>query len=72
MDALQSGVRIALDGMDRAEANRAAQELRQALIERVGDDVVSSMDKQLPDELLPRCRTRDGVDASQVALGAST
>jgi len=26
--------------------------------------------KQLPDEHLPRCRTRDGVDADQVVLGA--
>jgi hypothetical protein len=25
--------------------------------------------KQLPDELLPRCRTRDGVDANRVVLG---
>jgi hypothetical protein len=26
--------------------------------------------KQLPDEHLPRCRTRDGVDAYQIVLGA--
>jgi len=28
--------------------------------------------KQLPDEHLPRCRTRDGVDAYQTLLGAPT
>jgi hypothetical protein len=27
--------------------------------------------KQYPDEQLPRCRTRDGVDAHQVVLGVA-
>lgn len=45
MTGLTDGVRITFEGVDRAEANRAVQELRQALIDRV-DDVVASIDKE--------------------------
>jgi hypothetical protein len=49
MDGQGEGVRITFEGMERAEANRAAQALRQALIERAGDDVIASIDKDDPD-----------------------
>lgn len=48
MDALQAGVRITFDGMNRAEANRVVQELRQALIDRVGHDLTATIDKDDP------------------------
>lgn len=37
----------------------------------VAQGVAILVAKQLPDEVLPRCVTRDGVDASEVILGAS-
>jgi len=43
------GVRITFEGLDRAEANRAAQDLRRARIERIGDDVITSIDRDDPD-----------------------
>src|SRR3979490_211968 len=48
MDGLTDGVRITFQGLDRAEANRVVQELRQALVERIGDDVVASIDRDDP------------------------
>jgi len=49
MGELTDGVRITFEGLDRAEANRAVEHLRQALVERVGDGVVASIDKDDPD-----------------------
>jgi hypothetical protein len=49
MEAQQAGVRITFDDMSRAEANRAVQALRQAIVERVGGDVVASIEKDDPD-----------------------
>jgi hypothetical protein len=49
MEGHEAGVRITFDGLSRAEANRAVQELCQAMVERVGDDVVASIEKDDPD-----------------------
>lgn len=45
MDGHDIGVRITFDQLTPAEANRAAQELRQAIIERVGDDVTATIER---------------------------
>jgi hypothetical protein len=45
MEGRQAGVRITFDDLTRAEANRAVQELRRAVVERVGGDVVASIEK---------------------------
>ncbi len=49
MVGLTQGVRIMFEGMDRGEANRAVEQLRQAMVERVGDDVIATIDKDDPD-----------------------
>src|SRR4051812_6625667 len=45
MAAHEAGVRITFDELSRAEANRAVEELRRAIVERAGDDVIASIDK---------------------------
>jgi hypothetical protein len=49
MEGHEAGVRITFDNLSRGEANRAVQELCQAMVERVGDDVVASIEKDDPD-----------------------
>jgi hypothetical protein len=49
MAAREVGVRITFDDLSRAEANRAVEELRRAVVERAGDDVIASIDKDDPD-----------------------
>jgi hypothetical protein len=46
MDGQETGVRVVFHGMTRAEASRAAQELRTIVIERAGDDVVASIERE--------------------------
>jgi hypothetical protein len=46
MEGQETGVRITFGELTRAEANRAVQELRAALVERVGDEVAASIDKE--------------------------
>lgn len=49
MEGHEAGVRITFDDLSRAEANRAVQELCQAIVARVGDDVATSIEKDDPD-----------------------
>jgi hypothetical protein len=49
MQGHEAGVRITFDDLTRAEANRAVQELCQAIVARVGDDVAVSIEKDDPD-----------------------
>ncbi len=49
MEGHEVGVRITFDDLSRAEANRAVQELRQAIVERLGDEVAASIEKDDPD-----------------------
>jgi hypothetical protein len=44
MDEKQVAVRITFDGLKSAEANREVDDLRQALLGRVGDEVVASIE----------------------------
>jgi hypothetical protein len=46
MDTPQVAVRITFDELTSAEASRAVQDLRHALQDRVGDDVVASIEKE--------------------------
>jgi hypothetical protein len=43
------GVRVTFDELDRAAANRAVQELREAVRERVGEEATASIEKDDPD-----------------------
>lgn len=45
MDGEQRGVRITFDGLTAAEANRAAQALRQSLMSGADDDLTASIEK---------------------------
>lgn len=49
MNRLTAGVRITFEGLNRADANRASEGLRQALVERVGDDLTATIEKEDPD-----------------------
>jgi hypothetical protein len=46
MDAPQVAVRITFDELSRAEANRAVQDLREAIVGRAGEDVVASVENE--------------------------
>lgn len=46
MDGQQVSVRVTFSSLTRADANRAAQELRDAIIDRVGDDVAASIERE--------------------------
>jgi len=49
MDTPTEGVRITFEGASRADANRAAEELRQDLVERVGGALAATIEKDDPD-----------------------
>lgn len=49
MDRLMQGVLIGFEGLSRADAGRAAQELRRALVERVGHELAATIGKDDPD-----------------------
>ncbi|MEO7734153.1 MAG: CHAT domain-containing protein [Kofleriaceae bacterium] len=64
MDRLIEGVRITFEGVTCAEANRLVQALREDLIERVGSDLVASIDKENPD-------SQDGGSTLVLLFGSS-
>jgi len=45
MDGHEAGIRITFDDLSHAEANRAVQELRRAIIDRLGGEVTASIEK---------------------------
>jgi len=49
MDGQQISVRISFDAPTRAEAARAVQELREAVVRRVGNEVVATIEREDPD-----------------------
>jgi hypothetical protein len=46
MDGQQISVRITFDELTRAEANRAVQDLREAIVGRVGNEVVATIERE--------------------------
>jgi len=49
MDEQQIAIRITFDDLTRGEANRAVQDLREAILVRVGDEIGVSIERDDPD-----------------------
>src|SRR5262245_18095081 len=65
MNGLSIGVRITFNELTRGEATRAAQDLRQVLLGRIGDELVAAIESD-------DTESQDAGTARALVFGAST